>query len=414
MIGAGMLPETFTDRKTEQWKDTAPRSSRLCLRAARWRLLGTLFAILLFAGAASGQATDLKKLFQEAYAAQRRGDADQAVSQYQKLLRQRPDMTPAHANLGVVFASLGRYDEAITQFHIALAEAPADPSLRMDLGLAYYKKQDFAGAAAQFALLHKNDPSDTRVATVLGNCEVHLGLDAEAVALLKPIEKVQPDNAAIDWALGSALIHLGHTREGLERIQRFAEQGKSAQAYAVAAYFYLGLSYFDKAKSDAVAALRLDPKLIKAHVVLGIVEDYSGDEKDAEQEFHKALDLDPRNLQARIQLASVLYNQRKLAEAQEQISHALTLAPNSPVVLYVVARIKRAEGNLKAAVSDLQAAERQQPEWLPPHIELVALYYQLKRPREGAREKKIVDQLRAAERQGDIKTRVVLPRVPLR
>jgi hypothetical protein len=35
------------------------------------------------------------------------------------------------------------------------------------------------------------------------------------------------------------------------------------------------------------------------------------------------------------------------------------------------------------------------PDWLPPHIELSALYYRVNRPQDGATERKIVDRLRA-------------------
>jgi tetratricopeptide (TPR) repeat protein len=374
-------------------------------------LFGAL-SILTFALLTFAQGPDPQQLFQEALEAQQRGDAALAVSKYQQLIELHPDIVAAHANLGVVLASLGRYDEAITQYHIALAEAPGDPGLRLDLGLAYYKKGDFAGAAAQFAALHKDDPANVRVTILLGNCQVQLGLIGQAIALLEPLEKANPDNLDLEWALGLALIGSGDTREGLERVQKVADQRQSVEAYQLAANLYLGLTYFDKARRDAEAVIRLNPHLPKAYVVLGMVDDYSGDEKGAEEEFEKALQIDPHDLQARVQLGSVFCNERKLDAARQQLDRALAQDPNLYSALYLLGRVERAQGNLQAAVKGFESAERENPQWLLPHIELTALYYLLKRPADGAREKTIVDQLRAEERQRHAETRIILPQVP--
>jgi tetratricopeptide (TPR) repeat protein len=367
---------------------------------------------MTLAHAASAQAPDPEQLFREAYEAQQRGDAALAVSKYQQLVKLHPDVVAAHANLGVVLVSLGRYDEAITQYHFALAQAPGDPALRLDLGLAYYKKGDFAGAAAQFAALHKDDPANVRVATLLGNCQAQLGLVGQAIALLEPLEKANPDNLDLAWALGLALIGSGETREGLERVQKVADQRQSVEAYQLGANLSLGLTYFDQARRDAEAVIRLNPRLPKAYVVLGLVDDYGGNEERAEEEFKKALELDPRELQARVQLGSVYCNQRKMNAAREQLNRALQQNPNSYVASYLLGKVEGAEGNLPAALKDLQTAEQGEPEWLAPHIELVSLYYRLKRPADGAREKEIVDRLRDQEQQRRAGTRIIWPTVP--
>jgi tetratricopeptide (TPR) repeat protein len=375
-------------------------------------LLGAL-CIIALAHAASAQAPDPEQLFREAYEAQQRGDTTLAVGKYQQLIKLHPDIAAAHANLGVVLASLGRYDEAITEYHMALAEVPGDPALRLDLGLAYEKKDDFAGAAAQFAALHKEDPANLRFATLLGNCQVRLGLIGQALTLLEPLEKANPDNLDLEWALGMSLILSGQTREGLERVQKVADQGQNAEAYMAAADYYLGLTHFDKARHDAEAALRLNPHLPKAYVVLGIVDSYEEDWKGAEEGFEKALQLDPNDLQAQIELASVLTRERKLDAARRQIDRVLAQDPNLYSAWYLLARVERAQGHLEAAVKNFEIVEREKPEWLPPHVELAALYYLLKRPVDGAREKDIVDHLRAEEQQRRTRTQIISPEIAL-
>ncbi len=371
------------------------------------------FGLLAVAQQTPAAETDNpRQLFEEAYKAQQQGNAALAVRKYQELLRTHPEVVSARANLAAALVSLGRFDDAIAQYEEALKQLPGNPDLRFSLALAYYRKGDYTEAGRRFASLNWDDPKNLRVATLLADCDLRLGRNEQAVELLTPLEKKQPDNLDIAWVLGRALIGAGHTREGLERVQKFADATHNVEAYQLAANLYLGLTYFDKARSDAEAVIRLNPRMPQAYVVLGMVEDYSGDEEHAEQQFRKALTIDPNDLQARLQLASVLYNQRKLAEAREQLTRALALDPKSASAHYLLARVERTQGNLQAAVEQLKTAAQENPKWLAPHVDLVALYYALKQPAEGAREKKIVDDLMTRERQQKDATRVILPRVP--
>src|SRR6267154_2041087 len=86
-----------------------------------------LLFFLLCASGPWAQEPDPQQNFQDAAQAQQRGDLVLAVSKYQEVIRLDPNVVAAHANLGVVLVSLGRYDEAITQYHIALAEAQGRP-----------------------------------------------------------------------------------------------------------------------------------------------------------------------------------------------------------------------------------------------------------------------------------------------
>jgi hypothetical protein len=54
------------------------------------------------------------------------------------------------------------------------------------------------------------------------------------------------------------------------------------------------------------------------------------------------------------------------------------------------------------------------PEWLPRHVELAALYFKLKRPEDGAREKQIVDRITEEECLTKTKSGVISPQLPSR
>jgi tetratricopeptide (TPR) repeat protein len=376
----------------------------------------TLLVITLFVGLLPsrllGQQPDPRQLFQQALEAQQRGDEGVAVRKYQELLRLHPEVTAAHANLAGALVALGRFDEAIAQYRIALQQAPGNPALQLNLALAYFKQGNVSKAAGLFTALHDAEPGNERVAILLGGSYLRLNDDALAVSLLAPFEARDSNNPDLEWALGSAMIGAGRPADGVKRVQMVAEQGRNAEAYMLAAETYLKLDHFDQARKDVEAALRLDPQLPGLDTVHGTVLDDFGDPKGAELAYEKALVSNPNDFTAQVQLGGVLYSQRQLAAAMQHLNRAVALQPSSALAHYERGRTERAQGQLQTALKDLEMAEQENPQWLAPHVELTALYYRVRRPEDGAREKKIVDQLTAAEQQREAKSRIITPGIP--
>ncbi len=118
---------------------------------------------------AAAQAPDPQRLFQEAAEAQERGDLTAAVRKYQQLIRLRPEMIAARANLGIALVALGRFDEAIAQYRTALTQAPDDPVLRLDLALAWYKQAEFGKAASELEILRRQRPDHQQALYLLAD-----------------------------------------------------------------------------------------------------------------------------------------------------------------------------------------------------------------------------------------------------
>jgi len=374
--------------------------------------VAVLVVLLLYSCAATAQTPDPAQLFQDAMQAQQQQNFALAAEKYRNLVRLYPGMTAAHANLGIVLVSLGRFDEAIQEYQTALTQVPGNRDLRLNLALAYYKKPDYSKAADEFSSLHSDDPSSVRIATLLGSCYLRLGRDADVVSLLAPLEEANAGDLDLAWALGSALIRTAHAEEGLARVEKVAQQGQSAEAYALAADTYTKLNLIDRARANFDAAVRLNPNLPGLHTLNGTLKDYAGDQDGAVLEFEKALAANPKDFEAELRLGSVLSSQRKWDGARVHLDRALKLDSTSPLARYQMAKVKRAQGELDAAVKDLEKVAHDEPRWLPPHIELAALYYRLKRMEDGAREKQIVDQLTAEEQQRSSDSPVISPTIP--
>ena len=107
----------------------------------------------------------------------------------------------------------------------------------------------------------------------------------------------------------------------------------------------------------------------------------------------------PRDFQANLYLGAILYSRRDIPESKRYLETAAHLEPESPVAIYELALVKKVSGQLADAVSDLERVERKDPNWLQPHVELAALYYKLKRPSDGVKERQTVERLRATTKR---------------
>jgi tetratricopeptide (TPR) repeat protein len=375
------------------------------LNAMRAALLASVLSSwFLSACVARAQTLNPDQLFRDAVDAQQRGDFETAVRDYREVLKVRPNAVEARVNLGAALAHEGQFDAAIAEYRSALRGLSDKTAVLIDLGLAYYKKGDWENARDQFQLVHRAQPKNARIALLLGDTYLRLKEPTAAVTLLTPLESENSENMDLEYVLGSALIQTGQRREGVSRIEKSAAASNSADAYMLAGSTLLQINEFEEARRDLEAALRLDPKLPGIYTLTGTARDKTGDVAGAEAAFREALILNPNDFEANLYLGAILYKRRQLDEAKIYLDRALQLNPGSSMARYEGAMLKSTSGDSASAAQDLEKLVHDDPTWLEPHVELAALYYRLHRPADGARERKIVDQLNAEQQaQGPAK-----------
>jgi tetratricopeptide (TPR) repeat protein len=329
--------------------------------------------------------------------AQQHGDYTEAITDYRKVLELRPGDVEAKVNLGAALVHVGKYDDAIEMYRAALPALKNKNMVLMNLALAYYKKGDFEHAREQFAVLHDAQPNDVRTIILLGDTELHLGKADEALNLLEPLEPKFSSNMDFEYVMGSALIKTGRRRDGVDRIEKVAQAGPSPDAYLLAGATLLDLNEFEHARKDLEEALRLAPALPGINTLVGISRDKTGDVKTAEPAFRDALKANPDDFQANLYLGAILYKRRDLAEAKGYLDHALQLKPKDSMARYESAMLKSKSGDDENAAHELEQLAKDDPDWLDPHVELAALYYRLHRPDDGAKEREVVERIRAKQ-----------------
>jgi len=159
-----------------------------------------------------------------------KGDADQAIAQFQQALAAQPGLAAAHFQLGNVLLGKGRIDDAVAQYQKALATQPDFVDAHLNLASA---------------LLQKG-----RVQEVVAHCRAAL--------------KLQPDNlqtlSNLAWVL--ATWSDASVRNGAEAIElaRRANQlwaGKEPLAQRALAAAYAETGNFSEAIAAARQALKL-------------------------------------------------------------------------------------------------------------------------------------------------------------
>jgi len=169
---------------------------------------------------------------------------------------------------------------------------------------------------------------------------------------------------------------------------------------------------FDLARRRADEAISLNPHLPGLYTLSGMIQDFAGDEKGAEAALQKAVEADPNDFEAQLRFGGVLYRERNLDAAALHLNRALAIKPASPLAHYDLGRVEREQGQLEAALKDFEKAVQGDPDWLPPHVALVALYYRLKRPDDGKREKAIVDRIKLQHPQQEPVPETASPQLP--
>jgi Flp pilus assembly protein TadD len=359
--------------------------------------LSVLGASFIFVPAISAQvqteADSPKALYRDADAAYDRGDIQQAIQLYEKLIKIDPDSVAARTNLGVALAHVGRYRDAIAQYEEALNLAPDSQVVRLNLALAWYKQAEFEKAASELERVRANDKTNRQALYLLADCYLRLGRNSDAVTLLQPIYDAGPDDRAVDFALGMALIRNGQVQQGQAIIDRVVKTGKRDEVELLRGAAQLAAHDSKNAALTIHQALEASPDLPGGWSMYGRALLDSGDREGAKTGFQKALQGDANDFEANLYLGGMLRYDGHAAEAEPYLAKALSVRPNSVEARFQVGMLSLAKGKLEDALSEFEQVARQSPDFQEVHVQLALVYARLNRKSDSERERAIVIQL---------------------
>jgi tetratricopeptide (TPR) repeat protein/mono/diheme cytochrome c family protein len=126
---------------------------------------------------------------------QARGNAADAIAEYQAALRIRPQDASANNALGAALIASGQPDRAMVYLQTAVRTSPEYFDTHYNLGNALASAGDFSGAAEQFAAAVRMKPDDADAHANLGSAFAELGRFAEAKAQFERALEINPAHA---------------------------------------------------------------------------------------------------------------------------------------------------------------------------------------------------------------------------
>jgi tetratricopeptide (TPR) repeat protein len=296
-------------------------------------------------------------------------------------------------------AQQGKFDEAIARLEGIAANHPDTKGLSHELGVVYYKKGDYVKAAASFKKALQEDPSDNEATQLMGLSYYLAGRPAEAIA---PLEKVQGwyPSANVDAAyiLGVCYMQTKDYPSARKAFARmFGVPEDSAAGYLIAARMLLRQDFTPVAEEYGKKAVELDPKLPRAHMLLGELYLYKSRLPEAVEQFQKELELNPGEAAVYYKLADAYSRLQKYEEAEKLLQRSIWLDATSTGPYILMGKVLEKKGETALAVRALQRALAMDPNNPVPHHLLGQAYRELGRNEEADRELKLSEQLQAQQ-----------------
>lgn len=351
--------------------------------------------LLVLVIATTLRAQTPQELVQRAQEKQHIGDLQGAAADYKQFLLIHPEATAIHSNLGAALAGLGHFEEAIAEYKIALHQSPGLVEARLNLALCYYKMGKIDEATTQLEKVHTLRPQNHQAALLLGDCYMREDREKDVIRLLEPERKRYPDDLAVAYLLGTALIRQKRVEEGQVLVDQILRNGDSAEAHLMLGEAKMGASDFPGARDEFAKANALDPNLPEVHVLYAKALMLTGDSDLSAKEFAAELRVNPFNFDANLQLGAMAKQEQNYDEAQKYFERAAETRPGDPGVRYQLALVAVEKGDLEKGRQMLEGLTREWPQFTEAHVSLSLVYFHLKRPEDGRRERAIVDKLTA-------------------
>ena len=343
------------------------------------------------------------------------GNLREAVQLYQAAIQTDPKDLAARAHLAMLYANGGAPDKAVELVEPGLALAPNDPELLIARGVARARLGDWASAQADAEKTVQLAPANENAVALLASVYQQAGQTQQAIDLVS--KAVQAGAAGVQLRLVLAQLYLAANRrsEAVQEMQRViaAEPDQLVYRYRLAE-----LQLADKNLDAAEATLRAavdqapksaQPKLMLADMLasnrsyevaegelrrmiasssaddyqlrLGLGQFYLAHNKvpEAEAVYRQIIKDDgtgPNGLTARDRLAGAYLKSNQPDAASPLIDEVLKKNPRDNDALFARADLSLSRGHADAAVADLRAVQRDQPNSVPVQRALARAYLQ--------------------------------------
>lgn len=220
------------------------------------------------------------------------GNVEPAAAALQRYLRAHPSDAQAQALYASALTAQGRTDRAVNVAREGLNQRE-DPALRAALGMSLLGSGKVSDAVTELETAYRKDPSQVQAAATLVGLYLQQGQSDKGLKLAEALAARQPGSAAIQALLGQARVG--------------ARDAAGAR----------------RALDEAV---RLDPELTSAQVLLARLDGAQGKVAQAEARLTGLLSKNERDAGLMFELAALMQRLQRTTDAQRWLERAVVVA----------------------------------------------------------------------------------------
>jgi tetratricopeptide (TPR) repeat protein len=243
--------------------------------------------------------------------------------------------------MGGLEAGDGRLAEAREGFRRAASSTVETRRPLQSLALVHLQMGEAAEAVAILTRLAARAPRDVHTRRLLAQALVAGGQPAEAVQELEEARGLDPGDLELTFTLASGYLRVQKVEEAARLFAEVFRGRPIPQTRVLIGRTYRDLGMYDRAREELRAALKLDPRVRRAHYYLGmigVVEEGTTKLEEAIREFGEELKLAPSDPVTNLRLGMALVEAQRNGEALPHLELAARSDPPSPDAFHYLGR----------------------------------------------------------------------------
>ncbi|MFZ0321703.1 MAG: tetratricopeptide repeat protein [Candidatus Sulfotelmatobacter sp.] len=379
------------------------------------RVLTIALVLILCCQLGIAQDGDAKAWFERGNEALRKGNATDAIHDFQEFLRLQPGSAEGYFNLGLAFQSAGQLDESLTALHKASSLQPGLHGVRLFTGIVNYKLNRLSAAHDDLVSETRLEPKNASGWMWFGVVELAQNHADAAAAALDKAAALDPTN--LDILYHRARAHLLISKASYAAMFKLSPD--SWRVHEVLGQADAEAFRTDDAISEFRLALRTAPHEPGLNEELGDACWTAGNLQDADDAYSEEIKNDTANAVALYKLGSLRVTRDDAASGVPLLERALTLDPTISDAHYYLGKGNAALGKDDLAIEHFKLATNPQGTEelrIMSWYQLATLYRNLHRTQEAGealatfrKMKTARDQRRESKLQAQTRRRDQLP-----
>jgi tetratricopeptide (TPR) repeat protein len=218
-------------------------------------------------------------------------DTREAIADYDKAIKLRPDYSSVYFNRAFVCAAKGNYDQAVADYTKVIELEPDNVEAYLNRGVAYAANSEYDLAMADYdkAIELRPDYSDVYFNRAFV-CAAEGDYD-QAIADYTKVIELEPDNAGAHFNRAIIYSEQGDYDQAVADYTKVIElEPDNVGAYLNRGVAYVAKNEYDLAMADYNRAIELKPDLAEAYFNRGVAHKMRGKRDEATRDFEWLLE----------------------------------------------------------------------------------------------------------------------------